>query len=234
MCHAVLPAAGIGVRMGGTIPKQYLKIHGVTLLELSLQSLLACRQITTVAVALHPEDQQADKLELLHNSRVRRACGGAQRADSVLAGLEVLSLEANDEDWVLVHDAARPCVALADIEALISAVIAADCGGILAQPVVDTVKQADTAGRIIATVDRSTLWRAQTPQMFRLGQLREALQQALRNGLDITDEASAMERAGHAVQLVPGSPANLKVTVPQDLDLAAWYLSQTQLPAEES
>lgn len=233
VCHAVLPAAGIGARMGGKIPKQYLEIHGVTLLEHSLRSLLACQQIATVAVPLHPEDGQADRIELLHNARVRRICGGALRADSVLAGLEALSLEANDDDWVLVHDAARPCVELADIEALIGTVIAADCGGILAQPVVDTIKRAGATGRIAATVDRSTLWRAQTPQMFRLGQLREALQQGLREGLDITDEASAMELAGHEVQLIPGSPSNLKVTVPQDLALAAWYLSQTEPSGEE-
>lgn len=233
-CHAVLPAAGIGSRMGGDIPKQYLEIQGITLLEHSLRALLACEQISTVAVPLHPEDTQAAHIDLLQSTRVRRLTGGAERADSVLAGLEALSREANDGDWVLVHDAARPCLCLADTERLIRTVVDKDCGAILAQPLVDTVKQADSQGRIAATVDRSTLWRAQTPQMFRLGELRDALRRALRAGLAITDEASAMEMAGHAVQLVPGSSSNLKVTVPEDLALAAWYLTRPGAPGEEN
>ena len=227
-CHAVLPAAGIGARMGGNTPKQYLQIAGTTLLEYSLRALLACEQISTVAVALHPEDSHAETIALLGDPRVRRLDGGAERADSVLAGLVALSREADDADWVLVHDAARPCVTRAEIERLIAAVTGAGCGGILAQPVVDTVKQATREGRVSATLDRSTLWRAQTPQMFRLGELRDALQRSLEEGLAITDEASAMELSGYPVQLVPGSSSNLKVTVPEDLALAAWYLSQNE------
>ena len=233
-CHAVLPAAGIGARMGGDTPKQYLQISGTTLLEYSLRALLACEHISTVAVALHPEDSHADGIDLLGNARVRRLEGGAERADSVLAGLQALSLEADDADWVLVHDAARPCVSPGDIEGLIAAVAGSDCGGILARPVVDTVKQATAEGRVRATLDRSTLWRAQTPQMFRLGELRKALQEALQGGLAITDEASAMELSGYPVQLVPGPASNLKVTVPEDLALAAWYLSQNESPEEGS
>jgi 2-C-methyl-D-erythritol 4-phosphate cytidylyltransferase len=225
-CHAVLPAAGIGARMGGHTPKQYLQIEGVTLLEYSLRALLSCRQLDTVAVPLHPEDSRAGDIALLGDPRVRCLAGGEQRADSVLSGLQALSAEADDSDWVLVHDAARPCVSTADIERLIDTVTSSACGGILAQPVVDTVKQATGDGRVRATLDRRTLWRAQTPQMFRLGELRDALQRALREGLAVTDEASAMELAGYPVQLVSGSPSNLKVTVPEDLALAAWYLSQ--------
>lgn len=232
-CHAVLPAAGIGARMGGDTPKQYLEIGGTTLLEHSLRALLACEQLSTVAVPLHPEDSYADSITLLGDSRVRRLTGGRERADSVLAGLHALSLEAADADWVLVHDAARPCVTPADIDGLIAAVTGAACGGILAQPLVDTVKQATADGRVSATLDRSTLWRAQTPQMFRLGELRDALQRALGEGLAITDEASAMELSGYPVQLVAGPASNLKVTLPEDLALAAWYLSRNRSSKEE-
>lgn len=231
-CHAVLPAAGIGARMGGGTPKQYQQIEGVTLLEYSLRALLSCVQLDTVAIPLHPQDTRAGGISLLDHPRVRRLEGGAERADSVLAGLLALSAWADDTDWVLVHDAARPCVTSADIERLIDAVTGSDCGGILAQPVVDTVKQATAERRVSATIDRSALWRAQTPQMFRLGQLRDALQRALREGLAITDEASAMELSGYPVQLVPGPSSNLKVTVPEDLALAAWYLSQNKLSME--
>ena len=227
-CHAVLPAAGIGTRMGGDTPKQYLEIAGTTLLEHSLRALLACEQINTVVVPLHPDDSHAQDIALLGDARVRRVGGGAERADSVLAGLVALSREADDGDWVLVHDAARPCVSCAAIERLIAAVLGSGCGGILAQPVVDTVKQATPEGRVSATLDRGTLWRAQTPQMFRLGELRDALQRSLEEGLAITDEASAMELSGYPVQLVPGPSSNLKVTLPEDLALAAWYLAQNQ------
>jgi 2-C-methyl-D-erythritol 4-phosphate cytidylyltransferase len=157
---------------------------------------------------------------------VRTTTGGEQRADSVLAGLACLDGRAADSDWVLVHDAARPCLCADDLQRLISAVRGSDIGGILAEPVVDTVKRASADGLVEATLDRDRLWRAQTPQMFRLGELRSALQRALAAGEAITDEASAMEHAGFPVQLVRGSPANLKVTVAEDLALAAWYLQQ--------
>ena len=227
-CHAVLPAAGLGARMGGDTPKQYLQIHGSTLLEHSLRVLLACDYIRTVAVPLHPADRRAEDVALLGDPRVRRLHGGAERADSVLCGLQLLCAEAAATDWVLVHDAARPCVPAGDINRLVQTVTESGCGGILARPVVDTVKQATPEGRVGATLDRSTLWRAQTPQMFRLGELRDALQQALDRGLAVTDESSAMEMAGYPVQLVTGSASNLKVTVPEDLALAGWYLAQNQ------
>ena len=152
--------------------------------------------------------------------------GGAERSDSVLAALVALGPLAQDRDWVLVHDAARPCLPRAEREALIDAAIAYGVGAILAEPVVDTVKLSDARGRVLKTLDRDSLWRAQTPQMFPLGELRAALKAARDEGLAVTDEASAMELAGLPVQLVKGSSRNLKVTVPADLDLAAWYLSR--------
>ena len=223
-CWGVIPAAGVGTRMARELPKQYLQVAGSTLLEHSLQALLACASIETVVVALHSEDDLASELDLLSSERVLCTAGGAQRKDSVLAALNALSQLAASHDWVLVHDAARPGVATQDIQQLIDQVKLRGMGGILAQRINDTVKLADTAGQVLKTLDRSHLWRAQTPQMFRYGQLREALLQAHERELEVTDEASAMELAGHPVQLVEGAANNLKVTVPSDLALAEFYL----------
>lgn len=223
-CWAVLPAAGIGTRMGAEVPKQYLQVAGATLLEHSLHALLGCEHIVGVVVALHPQDRRADQLSVLQDSRIQTVAGGEQRSDSVLAGLDALSVRAAEHDWVLVHDAARPCLQSADIERLIEAVIARDTGGILAEPIVDTVKQASADALVARTLDRTTLWRAQTPQMFRLAELHRALCQAMEQGLAVTDESSAMELAGYPVQLVVGPAGNFKVTLPDDLPLAHWYL----------
>jgi 2-C-methyl-D-erythritol 4-phosphate cytidylyltransferase len=214
--------------MGAGLPKQYLPLAGATVLEHSLQPLLDCPRLTAVVVALHPADTRAQSLAVLADSRVQRVDGGAQRSDSVRLALEALLARADPQDWVLVHDAARPCLRVADVEALIAAVTAAGTGAILAEPIVDTVKQAAADGLVQRTLDRRGLWRAQTPQMFRLGELHSALCDAARRGLAITDEASAMELAGHPVQLVTGPARNLKVTLPADLQLAQWYLSAGQ------
>lgn len=225
-CWAVLPAAGIGARMGSDIPKQYLEVAGATLLEHSLRALLSCKQLTAVVVVLHPQDRRAARLSVLEDSRVQTVTGAEQRSGSVLAGLDTLGSRAAPEDWVLVHDAARPCVQHEDILRLIAAVTASGTGGILAEPMVDTVKQATADLLVERTLDRSSLWRAQTPQMFRLEELRGALGRAQAQNLAVTDEASAMELAGYPVQLVAGSANNLKITVPTDLPLAAWYLRE--------
>jgi 2-C-methyl-D-erythritol 4-phosphate cytidylyltransferase len=212
--------------MGSGVPKQYAELAGATMLEHSLGALLASPRISGVMVALHPDDQRGRQLAIVADPRVHTVAGGAERADSVLAALDALARMADDEDWVLVHDAARPCLRLADLDALMDTVLGTGVGGLLAQPVVDTVKRADPGGRVQATLERESLWRAQTPQMFPLGELRDALRAARDRDLAVTDEASAMELAGHPVQLVPGSSGNLKVTVPADLELAAWYLSR--------
>lgn len=221
-CWGVIPAAGSGSRMAASCPKQFLEIDGVSLLRHSLRALLACDAVVGVVVALPAADLRAGELAREH--RVEVVSGGARRADSVLAALQQLQKIANEADWVLVHDAARPCVPVADIRRLIAQVTRSDSGALLAQPVVDTIKQADATGQVCATLDRTRLWRAQTPQMFRLGELQAALADALDAGVEVTDEASAMEWAGHPVQLVAGSARNLKVTVAEDLQLAAWYL----------
>lgn len=227
-CWAVIPAAGIGSRMGNDTPKQYLEVAGSTLLEHSVGVLLDSAEIAGIVVALHPEDNRALALPMLNDTRVQRVTGAEQRSGSVLAALDALAEQAAPADWVLVHDAARPCLRPADLERLITQVTQTQCGGLLAEPIVDTVKQASAQGRVTATLDRTTLWRAQTPQMFRLQELRDALRSALSCGKEVSDEASAMELADFPVQLIRGSASNLKVTVPADLPLTAWYLGQQE------
>lgn len=222
----VVPAAGIGQRMGAACPKQYLPLAGATVIEHSVQALLDHPRIERVVVALQANDERAARLPLLSNPRVLRAQGGAERCDSVLSALSALQKFAYDEDWVLVHDAARPCVSAADIVALVARTLESGQGAVLAQPVLDTLKQVDVEGRVTTTVDRQQFWRAQTPQMFRFAELRSALQRALAQGQVITDEASAMEWAGYPVQVVEGSASNIKITRPGDLELAAYYLQQ--------
>jgi len=210
--------------MAADLPKQYLSLRGQTLLEHSLGALLECDPIESVMVALHPGDSYATTLPIFKNERVLRTVGGATRAESVLRALKALAEVADPQDWVLVHDAARPCVTPDEIMSLLDSVRESGAGGILAEPVVDTIKLAGEDGRVETTVDRDRMWRAQTPQMFRLGLLQSALETALASGATVTDEASAMEMAGHPVQLVRGSACNLKITVPEDLTLAEFYL----------
>ncbi len=227
-CWAVLPAAGTGRRMGSEMPKQYLEVAGATIFEHSLQALLCEPRIRGVVVALDSGDQRAALCPLMADDRVRSVQGAEERSGSVLAALQDLTLVAQSGDWVLVHDAARPCLSAVDLAALIDRVIDSGTGGILAERMVDTVKQASADGRVQATLDRNGLWRAQTPQMFRLGELREALVRATGARADVTDEASAMEMAGHPVQLVAATGYNPKVTVPSDLPQAAWYLQHRE------
>ncbi|CAJ1903544.1 2-C-methyl-D-erythritol 4-phosphate cytidylyltransferase [Aeromonas jandaei] len=217
---AIVPAAGIGSRMGAECPKQYLQLAGKTILEHTLERLLAHPAIGQVIVALAPHDRWFDTLPVAQDERILRVEGGAERAFSVLNALHVAQGE-----WVLVHDAARPCLTHGDLDALIAAAMTSG-GAILGSRVRDTMKRSDAAGNIIATVEREQLWHALTPQMFPTGPLRRALEEGLAMGATITDEASAMERAGFAVRMVEGRADNIKVTRPEDLSLAGLFLSQ--------
>lgn len=225
---AVVPAGGAGLRVGADLPKQYLPLGGRCVLEHALAPLLAARWIEGVVVVLPPGDQRFAKLACAADPRVRVASGGAVRAESVLAGLRVVrqSSAAASSVFVLVHDAARPGLRMQDLEALREAASDGD-GGLLALPLADTLKRAE-GDRVAATVDRRTLWQAQTPQLFRLDRLLAALEQALADGLEVTDEARAMEAAGHRPRLVPGHAANLKVTTPEDLPVAEFWLRRTR------
>jgi 2-C-methyl-D-erythritol 4-phosphate cytidylyltransferase len=223
--HAVIPAAGAGSRMGADIPKQYLALAGKTVLGHSLDVLLDCEQITSVIVALSADDEYWPEIqEHYKDSRVEAVTGGAERCHSVLNGLEHLAGTAGVDDWVLVHDAARPCVRQQDIEMLMTRLEDHEVGGLLGVPVADTMKQVDSDSMILKTVERDGLWRALTPQMFRLGPLRDALQQAIASGVMVTDDASAMEMAGYRARMVEGQADNIKITRPADLQLAEFYL----------
>ena len=221
---AVVPAAGLGRRMAAEVPKQYLQISGVTLLEHTLRALLNCAELRGLIVALDPGDRRADNVALLSDPRVMTAAGGFDRAESVRSGLAVLETLAEPDDWVLVHDAARPCLPLNNLMGFIKTITDSGVGGLLAQPCTDTLKVVNEDGVVASTLDRTTIWRAQTPQMFRLGILCAALDQARVEGVKVTDEASAVEASGHPVQVLEGPASNIKVTVPDDLELVKFHL----------
>ncbi|MBB3046031.1 2-C-methyl-D-erythritol 4-phosphate cytidylyltransferase [Litorivivens lipolytica] len=222
---AVVPAAGIGSRMQTETPKQYLNLAGKTVLSRSLGKLLAVPFIERIMVALSPNDAVWPSLPEASESRISTVAGGSERADSVLAALKALDSYAAPDDWVLVHDAARPCVQSAAISRMLITLADHPVGGIMATPIADTVKQVDAEQGIAATLDRSRLWAAQTPQLFRYGLLVAALEKALDAGVTVTDEASAVEWAGHTPKLFSGSRTNLKITVPEDLHLAELILA---------
>jgi len=220
--YAIVPAAGSGSRFGAEKPKQYLELLGRPLIYHTLAALVACPEIDRVWVVLAPDDgwwshydwsDLGAKLETLR-------CGGATRADSVGNGLLAAAMVADGDDWILVHDAARPCLSAAMLSALFCELANDPVGGILAVPVADTLKRADTAQRVAATEPRDGLWQAQTPQMFRYGRLLEALEKCR----EVTDEAGAVEALGLKPKLVRGDSTNLKVTYPTDLALAAMIL----------
>ena len=221
----IVPAAGAGKRMGTDTPKQYLPLGDKTVLEHTLDTLLFCQRLAGVVLVLSPDDERWAELQSRYTKQpLNTVTGGAERCHSVLNGLDYLATCASDEDWALVHDAARPCVRLKDIERLITTLEHSAAGGLLGVPVADTMKRVDKDDCISGTVDRNGLWHAYTPQMFRVGMLRAALKQALDKGETVTDEANAMELAGYRPRMVLGSRDNLKITVPSDLALAAFYL----------
>lgn len=214
----VIPAAGVGARMAADRPKQYLEVAGRCILEHTLDCFLDHPDLLGAVVCLAVDDPYWPSLALADDPRIRRADGGRERADSVLAGLRALQQAgAAQDDWVLVHDAARPNLARSDLDRLLDTLAMDPVGGLLAVPARDTLKRADAAGRVAQTVDRAVIWQAYTPQMFRLGDLRQALDAALAAAVPITDEASALEWAGKAPRLVEGRADNLKVTRPEDL-----------------
>jgi 2-C-methyl-D-erythritol 4-phosphate cytidylyltransferase len=219
---AIVPAAGSGSRMGAEKPKQYLPLLGRPLIHHSLAVLCAAPEIDKVFVVLSVGDAEWARHDwsALGPKLVPLFCGGATRADSVLGGLRAIAGEAAQSDWVLVHDAARPCLAPWHIDKLVRELAHDEVGGLLAVPVADTLKQADGQRRVQRTVPRDSLWQAQTPQMFRYVMLRRALESA--HG--VTDEASAIEAAGLHPRLIEGDATNLKVTYPLDLHLAEWIL----------
>lgn len=220
---AVVPAAGIGSRMQTECPKQYLKIGDKTILEHAVASLMAHPRVAHVVIAISPTDSWFASLPLASNPNITVINGGAQRADSVLAGLNVVQ----GAQWVLVHDAARPCLHQDDLARLLAITETSKIGGILAASVRDTMKRGEPGKNLIAhTVDREDLWHALTPQLFPLELLRSCLQRALDEHASITDEASALEYCGFHPELISARADNIKVTRPEDLALAEFYLTR--------
>ena len=239
-CWAVVPAAGIGRRMGAEKPKQYLKLLDKTVIEHSLAPFCAHPLIAGIVVVIAEDDPHWQTLAVSRHPKISRAAGGEERCHSVLNGLNHLAARAAEDDWVLTHDAARPCVKSADLDLLIAAVKDHAVGGLLAAPLSDTVKRAEQGGvpaecpatgatyEVQTTVNRDGLWRALTPQMFRLAPLRESLAAVVAQQGVATDEAQAMESQGYKPRLVPGGAHNIKIARPEDLALAEFYLRQAR------
>jgi len=222
----VLPAAGMGRRVGASIPKQYLDMSGLPVIEHTLRIFLDHPRINGVVVVLDPVDTHWDALASADHPAIWRVDGGAERCHSVLNALHWLAHRAGEDDWVLVHDAARPCLRRTDLDRLMDALADHPVGGLLGVPVRDTMKAADASNRVLHTIPRNGLWHAYTPQMFRLGPLRTLLRRALAAGELVTDDASAFELTGQAPLLVEGHSDNIKITRPEDLPLAQFYLQQ--------
>ncbi len=221
---AIVPAAGSGRRFGATIPKQYLPLHGATVIEHSLQLLLNVKRLQHIVVVLHPQDRRWRELPIFADPRIVVAEGGEERCHSVLNGLQYLATLPGAHEWVLVHDVARPCCPRADIERLLDQLAQHPVGGLLAVPASDTIKRVDAARQITETVDRAWLWQAQTPQLFRYHLLLDALAHCLGLGMTVTDEAQAVEALGWQAQVIEGSRHNIKITRPEDLALAEFFL----------
>lgn len=220
----IIPAAGVGSRMQADRPKQYLLLNGRPIIEHTLERLAKALPQAEFVICLNPQDPYWLTIQKPAEVSVREVSGGKERADSVFNGLKAISGEASEDDWVLVHDVARPCVRESDITNLVTQLQGSAVGGILALPVADTMKRATQDNRISETVDRTALWHALTPQMFRFGKLYRALDEGLAAGVRITDEASALEWAGFSPQLVAGHRDNIKVTHPDDIAFAELFI----------
>ena len=224
----IIPASGIGSRMNADRPKQYLELNGKTVLEHTLDCFIHHPRISGVIIAIAEHDEYWSKLKFKTKRPIITVTGGAERCHSVLNALQGLEALAEEHDWVLVHDAARPCLCKNDLDKLLITMATHPVGGLLGVPVHDTIKKVDSVALVEKTVDRESLWRALTPQMFRYGMLREALNKALEEDYLVTDDASAIEHAGHAPLMLEGCSDNIKITRPEDLALAEFYLTENK------
>ena len=222
----VIPAAGVGKRMESDTPKQYLKLNNKTVVEHALSVFDKHESVSEIVVSISEGDEYWAALNLELSKPLHIASGGKERCDSVLNGLKYLENRAAADDWVLVHDAARPCLRHEDLSLLIDTLRDHEVGGVLAVRVKDTMKRSDDKNIINETVERDNLWHALTPQMFRFSMLKNALESALSNNIVITDDASAIELAGYSPALIEGHADNIKITRPEDLDLASLFLQK--------
>ncbi len=229
----VIPAAGVGARMQADRPKQYLALRGQTVLEQTLAIFAAHPRVAGIVLAVSLDDAYWPDVHLSCNKPLHLVPGGDERVHSVAQALgflvNMLGSERADSSWVMVHDAARPCLRRSDLDALLAALEHDATGGLLAMRVRDTMKRADAHGQVMHTEPREDLWHALTPQMFRLGVLHDAMQKALQDGVQLTDESSAMEYAGFKPRLVEGHADNIKITRAEDLAQAEWILAQREV-----
>jgi 2-C-methyl-D-erythritol 4-phosphate cytidylyltransferase len=223
---AIVPAAGSGRRMGAEMPKQYLPLLGRPVIAHTVERFLNHPRISGVVVVLSADDPWWPQVNIEGARAPVVVDGGAERCHSVLNGLDALAERGAERDWVLVHDAVRPCLRSEDLDRLMSELGADPVGGLLATRVKDTMKRADDDGQVSETVSRDALWHALTPQMFRLGPLRAAMQLVIGDGQLVTDEAQAMERSGVCPRLVEGHDDNIKITRAEDMALAEFYLAR--------
>lgn len=228
----VVPAAGVGSRFGGDVPKQYQQLLGKPVIEHTLERLLELKdsQIKNfqIVVAVSAKDTQWQQLSVFENPRIQTTLGGDERADSVRLALEYLQGKAEQDDWVLIHDVARPCVRVQDVQNLMTTLASHKVGGVLATPLSDTVKRVVHQSDIDSTEDRSQLWAAQTPQMFRYGLLLESLQSAVKQQRQPTDESAAIEKLGYKPCVVEGSRDNIKITRLEDMAIAEAIMKYQQ------
>jgi 2-C-methyl-D-erythritol 4-phosphate cytidylyltransferase len=222
----VIPAAGVGKRMGVDKPKQYISVNDKTILEHTINCFIEREEIEAVVVAISKDDEYWPELEIAGHEKIITAPGGAERYQSVFNGLKELSDKVSEHDWVLVHDAARPCLNQSAIDRLMIKLRDHDVGGILAMPCRDTMKRANASGEIVDTVERESLWHAQTPQMFKYGKLFSCIEKVLNEDIVVTDEAMAMELAGYKPLLVQGHQENIKITHKDDLQYLEHYLNE--------
>ena len=227
-CYLIIPASGIGSRMNSIIPKQYIALdNGLTVIDQTLKTFLEVDSINGCIVAISNNDSEfKSSLFSSHPKMLAIATGGKERIHSVMSSLEKLKFIANESDWVLVHDAVRPCIKTSDIEKLIYELKNNDTGGLLGIRITDTVKQTNNVNFVEKTIDRSNLWQACTPQMYRFGVLFKALGKAIKDNFNATDEASAIEHSSLKSQMVQCSKSNIKITTPEDIELANYYLKQ--------
>ena len=223
-CWAIVPAAGIGQRMGHATPKQYLNLAGKAVIEWSLERLLSCTAVEKIVVAVQSDDDRWSKLSCAHHPSIETVAGGAERFDSVCQGLTALKNIATPDDWILVHDAVRPCITAAAVNSLLDSIHGHGVGGLLAFPMRETLKKVDEHHDVIGTLNRGELWAAQTPQVFRHNVLKQALDYCQQHSIFATDESMAVEALGLKPKVVLGSVDNIKITWPEDLTLAALLL----------
>ena len=221
----VVPASGIGHRMNSTIPKQYIILeNGLTILDQCLNTILSNDLISGFIVALDKKDSYFKTSEFAKDPKlISIATGGKERFHSVLNTLNALDQTAKPNDWVLVHDAVRPCIRKEDINKLIEELADDKVGGILANRIVDTVKQKNNGG-LVSTIDRQKLYIAQTPQMFRYAILKDSIEKAIKSNMHITDESEALESLNYSIRIVEGSSSNIKITTQEDIHLANYFL----------